>query len=127
MSHDDARPRLAAQVGAPEPPDLHLLVREAIDAQLRALGTVALRAGGCCSGSSAVAIDQLVKSLRADRKLLGEHWAVDGPSTSLGPGHPPRSRACGEAQPCSHALALAKKYHVKHRAAGGTGMRTRSR
>ena len=82
MSDDDARPRFAAHVSAPERPDIHLVVRSAIDDQINALGSVALVTGPGCRDRSATAVEQLLKSLRADRALLGEHWATDGPPGS---------------------------------------------
>ncbi len=95
--------------------DVHAQILSAIDAQIDALGSVALVTGAGCRDRSATAVEQLLKSLRADRALLQDHWAAQGSPTSRSTAGPTLSRGCGQPQPCPHVLALARTYHVKLR------------
>ena len=115
MSGEEVAPRVAQRADPTGRPDVHLRIQQAIDAQIHALGTVALVAGPGCRDRSTTAVEQLLTSLRADRKLLREHWAMESTPTSSSPTEPAPSRGCGQPQPCPHALDLARKYHVRIR------------
>lgn len=114
MSDEAAVPVLVRHIEPPGCPDLHLSVRYAIDARIDSLKAVSLNTTSACCTTGTGSVEQLLKSLRADRALLGEHWAAAGSSPD-GPDKPVVSRACGLTQPCPHALALARKYAVKAR------------
>ncbi|WP_139142678.1 hypothetical protein [Humibacillus sp. DSM 29435] len=112
MSDEVAAPDLARHVESPEVPDLYLVVRYAIDARIDALQSVSLNTTSSCCTTGTGSIEQLLKSLRADRALLGEHGAAAAAELS-GPDEPVVSKACGLPQPCPHVLDLARTYGVK--------------
>ncbi len=107
-----AAPGGAERADPPQPTGIHRQIQSTIDAQIDALGSVALVTGPGCRDRSAIAVEQLLTSLRADRKLLREHWA-SGSSTSRSTTEPAASTGCGQPQPCPESLALARKYHVR--------------
>ena len=112
MSDEVAFPRLVTYLDSPVCPDLELKVRYAIDARIDSLKAVSLNTASSCCATGTGSVEQLLRSLRADRALLGEHWAVAGSSPD-GPDEPVVSKACGLPQPCPHTLALARAYGVE--------------
>ncbi len=114
MSDEVAFPNAVRYLEPPQCPDVHLSIRYAIDARIDSVKAVSVNTTSSCCATGTGGVEQMLKSLRADRALLGEHWAVAG-SPPDGPDEPIVSKACGLPQPCSHALALARKYGVKTR------------
>lgn len=114
MSDEVAVPEFVRHVDAPGSADLHLQIRSVIDARIDALKSVALVNTSSCCSTGTGAVEQLLTSLRSDRALLGEHWAVDGP-TRWGADEPAHPTGCGLPQPCPHTLALARTYGVRTR------------
>ncbi|MDN5769063.1 MAG: hypothetical protein L0H96_25290 [Humibacillus sp.] len=110
-----AKAGTAERADLSQPTAIHRQIQSAIDAQIDALGSVALVTGPGCRDRSAIAVGQLLTSLRADRKLLREHWPSQSPTTSRSTTEPAASTGCGEPQPCPDTLALARKYHVRLR------------
>ena len=88
--------------------DIHERVFDEIQARIKSFQSGAPAAdpnrGAWTQGDVAAELAQL----EIDRDLLHAHWMTQDGASSLDT--PPRSRACGETQPCSHVLALKKQF-----------------
>lgn len=90
--------------------DIHDSVFDEIEQRIRALQSETPAAdteGGVWIQEE---VDAELARLESDRALLLAHWKTqDGvvPATA-----PVRARACGQPQPCPHALGLAQKYSL---------------
>ena len=90
--------------------DVHDRIFDEIDAQL---GTLEFGAPTTHSDGSSWTQEELAAALadlQSDKDALLAHWKIrDG---MVAADAPPRTRACGQPQPCPHVLGLARKYDL---------------
>lgn len=90
--------------------ELHESLFDLFEARLETLRAGAPGVGADGEAWTQTEVDAAIAELERDKELLLGHWRVqDGVVAHQAP---PNARACGQPQPCPHALELAQKYRL---------------